>query len=90
MLYSIQVHFPRVQSWVGFLGFTGINFISRLEYGSSACTFYLAFINMIINSDSRFNHFGQILRLIYLANFVLNGILEAIIELGRDNVTFLI
>jgi hypothetical protein len=45
---------------------------------------------MIINSNSRFNHFDKILKLVYLTNFIFNGIFKTVIEFRRNNVIFLI
>jgi hypothetical protein len=62
----------------------------RLKCGSTACTFYLSFINSIINPNNSFNHFSQVLRLFYSVDFVFNEILKTIIEFRCDSVTFLI
>jgi hypothetical protein len=54
------------------------------------CAFYLSFVDLIINLNDSFNHLGQVLKLVHLANFIFNGILKAVIELGRNDITFLI
>jgi hypothetical protein len=61
-----------------------------MECGLIAYAFHLSFVNSIINLDGGFNHFGQVFWSIHSVNLVFNGVLEAIIEFGRDGVAFLI
>jgi hypothetical protein len=90
MLYYVQVHLLGVKPGIRYLGFTTISLILGLKRGSLTASFHLAFVDLIINSNRRFDHFKQILRFIHSADLVFNEILETIIELGGEGITFLI